>query len=51
MQHEQALLQQDDVGRFLGDIDRSIDRNANIRRLQRGAIIDAIAHEADNMAC
>ena len=48
-QHQQALLQQDDVGGLLGDVDRRIDRNADIGGLQRRAVVDAVAEEADDM--
>ena len=50
LQHHQALLQQDDVGRLLGDIDGRIDRNTHVRVFQRRRIVDAVAHIADGVA-
>ncbi len=35
LQHQQALFQQDDVGRFLGDVDGGVDRNADVGGFQR----------------
>ena len=43
-------LEQDDVGRILGDIDGRIDGDADIGGMQGGRVIDAVAHEADDMA-
>ena len=48
-EHRQALLEQDDVGGFLGDVDGAVDGNADIRRLERRAIIDAVTQEADDV--
>ena len=33
-QHHQVLLQQNQIGRFLGDVGRGIDRDANVRGAQ-----------------
>ena len=44
------LFQQDHGSGGLGNIDGGIHGDADIRHMQRGRIIDAIAHEADNMA-
>ena len=49
-QHHQAAFEQDDVGRFLGDVDGGIDRNADVGGPQRRCIVDAVAHEADDVA-
>ena len=49
-EHQQALLQQDDVGGFLGDVGGGIDRNADIRIAQRRSIVDAVAEKADGVA-
>ena len=45
----QALFQQNDVGRLLGDIDGGIDGDAHVGRVQRGRVVDAVAHEADDV--
>ena len=34
-----------------GNIDATIDRNANVSRAQRGGVVDAITHETNNVAC
>src|SRR5579862_4462847 len=49
-EHHQVFLQQNHVGRFLGDVHRVVHGNANVRGAQRGGIIDAVAHKADDMA-
>ena len=49
-EHQQALFEQDDVGRFLGDIDGGVDRDADIGGFQRRAVVDAVAQEADHVA-
>src|SRR5208337_5275952 len=43
-EHHQVLLQQDQIGRLLGDVGCSIDRYANVRRTQGRSIIDSVAH-------
>ena len=50
LQHAEILLQQNDVGRVLGDIDRAIDRDADIGGVQRRRIVDAVAEIADDVA-
>ena len=50
VQHHQALLQQDDVGRLLGDVHGRIHRDAQVGRAQRRRVVDAVAHEAHHMA-
>ena len=50
VQHGQALFEQDDVRRFLGDVHRGIDGDADIGRLQRRAVVDAVAEIADHVA-
>ena len=49
LQHQQVLLQQDEVGRFLRDIDRVVHRDADVGRAERGCVVDAVAHEADDV--
>jgi AraC-like DNA-binding protein len=46
---QEALLEQDDVGGFLGDIDRGVDRDTDIGGLERRTIVDAVAEEPDHM--
>ena len=47
--HRKVVLEQDQIGSCTGDIRGTIDRNPNIRGVQRRGIIDAIAHEADDI--
>ena len=49
-QHEQAPLEQDDVGRFLGDIHRGIHGNAHVGGLERRGVVDAVAQKAHGLA-
>jgi hypothetical protein len=49
LQHQKALFQQNDVGRLLGDVDRGVYRNPNIRILEGCRIIDAISQVANGM--
>ena len=50
LQHHQALFQQDDIGRFLGDIHGVIDGDADIGGAQGRGVVDAVAHEPDDVA-
>ena len=49
LEDQQALLEQDDVGRLLGDVDRGVDRDADVCGLQRRAVVDAVAEEPDDV--
>ena len=45
-----SLFQQDDVRRgFLGDVHRGVHRDAHVGGAQRGRVVDAVAHEADDV--
>ena len=44
------MLQQDQIGRRARDIGGAIDRDPDIRGMQRRRIVDAVAHEADDVA-
>ena len=44
-----SCSQQNDVGRVLGDIDRAIDRDADIGGVQRRRVVDPVAEIADDM--
>ena len=48
-QHPQILPQQDAVGTLPRDIDRGVDRDADIGRPQGRRVVDAIAKEADDV--
>ncbi len=48
--HRKALVEQDDGGRLLGDIDRGVDRDADVGGVQRGGVVDPVAEEADDVA-
>ena len=48
-QHAQIMLQQNEIGRFLGDIDGAIDRNADIRGVERRGIVDTVAQISDDI--
>ena len=50
LQHQQALFQQDDVGRLLGDVDRRVHRDAHVGGAQGRRVVDAVAQEADDVA-
>ena len=49
-EHRQALLEQDDVRRVLGDVDRAVHRYADVRGLQRRSIVDAVAEKSNDVA-
>ena len=46
----EVVSQEDNVGGVLGDIDSAVDRDPDIRRMQRRRVIDAVAEKADHMA-
>ena len=48
-EHHQVLLQQDQIGRLLGDVGCSIHRDPNVRGAQRGRIVDSVSHESHNV--
>jgi len=48
-QHQQALLQEHQVGRLLGDVDRGIHRDPDVGGAQRRRIVDAVAQEAHHV--
>ncbi len=48
--HRKVVFEQDQIGSRARDIGGAIDRNPDIGRMQRRSVIDAIAHEADDMA-
>src|SRR6266536_458101 len=47
--HGKALVEQHDRGRLLGDVDRGVDRDADVGGVQRGGVVDPIAEEADDL--
>ena len=50
LEHAEILLQQDDIGGVLGDVDRAIDRKAYVRGVQRWRVVDPIAEITDDVA-
>ena len=50
LQNAEILLQQNDVRRVLRDIDRTIDRNAHVRGVQRWRVVDPVAEITDDVA-
>src|SRR5271165_4789335 len=50
IQRAEILLQQDDVGCVLGDIDRAVDGYADVGSVQRWGVVYAVAEKADDMA-
>ena len=44
------MFEQDQIGRRARDIGGAIDRNPDIGGVQRRRVVDAVAHEADDMA-
>ena len=50
LQHQQALLQQDGVGRLLGDIDGRVHRDADVGGPEGRGVVDAVAQEPDDVA-
>ena len=49
-QDAEVLLQQDDVGRLLGDVHRRVDRDADVGGVQGRGVVDPVAHVADHVA-
>ena len=50
LQHHQVLLQQDHGGGLLGDVHRRIHRDAHIRGLHGGRVVDAVAQVSHAVA-
>ena len=46
---QQALFEQDDVGRLLGDVHRRVHRDADVGGAERGRVVDAVAEEPDDV--
>jgi len=49
LQDHQALFKQDDVGRFLRDVDRRIHRNSHVRISHGYRIVNAISEKPDRV--
>ena len=45
----QAVFQKNDLGGVLGDVDGRGDRDADVGRVQRGSVVDAVAEKADDV--
>ena len=39
----EVVLEQDDIGGLLRDVDRAVDRDADVGGVQRGRVVDAVA--------
>ena len=50
MHDAEIVLEQHEIGRLLGDVGGAIDRDADIGRMQRRRIVDAVAEKADDVA-
>ena len=51
MHDAEIVLEQHEVGRLLGDVRGAVDRDADIGRMQRRSIVDAVAEKAHHHAC
>ena len=49
MQDVQVALEQDNVGGVLGDVDGGRNGHADVRRVDGGRVVDAVAQEADDV--
>ena len=49
-EHGEVLLEQDDVGALLGDVDGGVNGDAAVARAHGGGVVDAVAHEADGFS-
>ena len=49
-QDAEVALEQNDLGGFAGDVDGGIDRDADVGRMERGSVVDAIAQVAHRFA-
>ena len=45
----QIFFEQDDARRFFGDVCRRIDGDAHVSRAHGGSVVDAVAHETDDV--
>ena len=50
MQHAEAALAENDLGRVTGDVGGAHDGDADIRRMKRRRVVDPVAHESDHVA-
>ena len=46
--HAQVVLEQDEVGRLLGDVGGAVDRDADVGGVERRGVVDPVAEEADD---
>ena len=49
-QDVEVALQQDDVGALACDVHGLVDRDADVGRVQRGGVVDAVPEVADRVA-
>ena len=49
VQHEEALLQQDDVRRLLGHVHGGVHGDPDVRLLEGRGVVDAVPHEPDDV--
>src|SRR6185437_1097668 len=50
LQHEQAVFEEDDIGRLFGDVDRAVYGNTDVGGFQGRGVVDPIAQESRDMA-
>ncbi len=46
-EHAEILVEQDDVGRVLGDVGAGVDRDTDVGVVQRDRVVHPVAHERD----
>jgi hypothetical protein len=49
-EHPEVLVEQQYVGRILGDVDRGVDRHPYVGLVQRERVVHAVAEESDRSA-
>ena len=50
MHDAEIALEQHEIGCLLGHVGGAVDRDADVRRMQRRSVVDAVAEKAHNFA-